>query len=381
MLISMQEAIARTIDYQTRNKINCSLYSTNAYWRGKLVSDVLEKQTVKELLVAYGGQAPIKFDDSLEGEALDKAIDAHVVCALQYMIDDDFRVPGADGTVFSAIEVRQLLNQHPNLIHNLQEYINEFETDLYACYSIREFVPALVALENIKKPGFDLCVGTNEQTLQIIKGWIENGQERGRLIHRQEEPHFLIKEARWIKHSHGCYLDYKLVHGKPSILWVDSYPVTIGHGAFYKLKLQLEALNKDVHLGDVQLHTQNSSSGCHVFALNAAKQIYRDPTCLDHIHEVNCHYRSEGLYADWIIPSRLLKHTQSSKQLMWFMNNTPRPLDEPVNKKGENLWEYRAKHEVQAPGEQYFLMRSIFPKRLAYLKELRESFGVPAVKL
>ena len=373
MLISMQEAIKRTLSYEESKKIDKPLCTYSRDWNRMTVKEALADQAIRELLISYGGQVPIKFDDSLEGDELDKAIDEHVVASLEYMIDDDFRQPGAVGTVFSATQVRDLLQGEPNLIYFLQEVIDLLQENPYRDITVMQFVPALIALENIKKPGLSLQYSVNDELFGVIKGWIESGQEYGRLIHHQENR----------THRHCHYFDYRLVNGKPSLLWLDSWFFFTARGPFYDLKQKLDGLNKDYAFGGVRLLTQNGATGCHVFALNTAKQAYQDEDGMIAMHAANiaAPVNGEALQNKQLVPAHFMKHTQSSGRLEQFFEEHPAAQFDPVNFAGETLSMYRMRYSTQGKFDIKPMMRSIYDKRLQYLLELRESFGVPAVKL
>ena len=374
MLISMKEAIARTIEWEDNKPQSSKMNTTKGYWNSLTVKDVLANPDVVECLLKSANGQLIEFSDTISEVALFHEIDKFVVMQVTGLINHDFLPPDTSGSIFSKDELAKLTDKNPNLLSSLEFAIDQLEDSPYKNVPVRDFLPALVALENLKKPDFDLQYSKNDEAFTIIGDWIASGKERGRLIH--------LTDADW--HLHAQYLDYKLVDGRqPSVLWIDSWYVHDGYGSFLDFQTALRRKNngacKEVDIAAIELKNQSVGHGCPIFALNTAKQIYKDRGDLDALHQQNVELPSSAsrkIKSDAIIPAHMMKHTQSGERLKEYLRKNPEAATAPVNKKGATLQQYRDLHYLYAPFDKETHMRSIYIKRLDALVELRDALGM-----
>lgn len=297
---------------------------------------------------------------------------------------------------------------------------------IYTYILTTEFAPALVALENLKKPDLHLqyCDNTTEFR-DAIKDCIEKKTPNARFLVRYE-----AEENRGV---HVAYFDYQLRNDVPSVLQLDSAAYSNRQPGFmlFTAKSALESLDPKLQFAGLEVNIQKSNTECPIFALNTAKQMYKNPTGLDHIHELNCkgvlvgkrsvevpdaqtqHHvdetappdsvkqsqgkvRNDYLDAepapvklvkrrsaenpfvkpyrnvDELLPPTLLKHSQSKTRNSDYFSLQPGAEPLPVNQKGETLAQYQDKHGIKlTPTSQNKVSGSIFQKRLEYLQELR----------
>ena len=375
MLITMRECIKRA----TYNGVPARESVINGNFSIFKVKEHLAKAAVQELLIRYS--EPILFPDGLSKDELDKAIKDLVIRQVEDIVQYEFPIPKPTPHVvsdvrFSQEQVDKLTLENTSLLRSLHFTLDELDDDPYRALSVRALLPAMVELENTKKPDFDLQVCTNEETVAKILLWAQSGKEHGRIVHNND--YTIHADGNTVHHRHAVYLDYKLVDGKPSVLMLDAYRFDEDCGEFAELKLNLRNANKDIALGGIALTTQSSSFGCHVFALNAAKQAYRNPHALDVFHEENVKNTKtkRKIDAEDRIPANFMKHTQSGHRLLNHFSDNEQADTATVNNKGETLALYRARHfhmGILSPAPQ---MRSIYDKRLEYLLELSDALGL-----
>ena len=375
MLITMRECIKRA----TYNGIPARESVINGNFSIFTVKDHLAKAAVQELLIRYS--EPILFPDGLSKDELDKAIQQFVIRQVEDVVQYDFPIPKATPHVvsdvrFSPEQISKLTTENPKLLSSLQFTLDELDDDPYRALSVSALLPALAELENTKKPGFDLQVGTNEDAIAKLVSWMQSGKEHGRLIHNIENSVTVSNTTVGLKHA--VYLDYKLVDGKPSVLMIDSYRFDDHCGEFLEFARDLKKFNKDVSVGGIELKAQSSSHGCHVFALNAAKQAYKNPHALDDFHQENVKNTKtkRKINAQDRMPANFMKHTQSSHALLNYFSDNEQADTATVNNKGETLAQYRARHVHLGILSKDPMMRSIYDKRLEYLLELKDALGV-----
>ena len=375
MLINMRECIKRACGYEP------PLSRTIAKGRFGIfcVKQHLAIAAMQELVIRYS--EPILFPDDLSKDELDKAIRQFVIRQVEDVVEYEFPIPKATPRIvsdvrFSQEQVDKLTLENTSLLRSLQFTLDELGDDPYKALAVRAFLPALAELENTKKPDFDLQVCTNDDAIAKIVWWMQSGKTHGRILYNSE---YSVTAANMtVNHSHVVYLDYKLVDGKPSVLMVDSYRFDNDCGDFSQFQKDLKRFNPDIAVGGIELKSQSSSFGCPIFALNAAKQIYKNPKALDVFHQVNV--KNEGtkrkLGGMVPVPAILMKHTQSGNELLAYFDENKEASTASVNDHGETLALYRARHVhmgVASPAPQ---MRSIYDKRFEYLLELRDAFDL-----
>ena len=372
MLITMKNAIERAMAFEENSFTPPFMNTSKGEWNARTVKEVIANTDIQTLLIEYANDRQLQFPDDLSEKELNRTIDEFIIMQVTELIDRDFQQPQTSDVVFSQEQIEKLTAKNHGLLDLLDSKISQLQADPYRVSASKEFLPALVALENLKKPDFGLKYSKNNQAFHIISEWIKNGQEHGHLVHMTDDD----------SHMHAQYLDYKLIDGKPSVLWLDSWYVRDGYGAFHDFRRDLIRLNngacKNVALGAVELQNQSVGHGCPIFALNAAKQAYKAPKALDALHQKNADlllFESRQLNPDPILAPHFMKHTQSSTRMAEYLDGNPEWFTEPVNKKGETLGQYRERHYLYADSDQEKHMRSIYHKRLDCLVELRKAFG------
>lgn len=273
-------------------------------------------------------------------------------------------------------------------IKSLNTAIREFEKSFqennnwaHITIGLAEFVPALVEMENLKKPGLNLRYCKNPKIF---------GKEIAQCI-ADNTPYarFIVKRARW---EHVAYFDYQFREGCPSILQVDSAPFS----AIWASELgcdvrdQVRGLHPELRFSGLDLGVQVSDNGCQAFALNLAKQLYRHPEALEEAHQRNikdelCPLDPKAtpqkpwVRADKLIPPILMKHSQSSMRTKEYLAADSSSLlaNAKINSKGDTLNSYQANHKATegTRGHEKSLVSTIFIKRLDYLKELRDAIS------
>ena len=375
MLITMKSAIERAMAYEESCPTSPLINTSKGHWNAYSIQEVLANADIQTLLIEYAKDRQLQFSDDLSGNELDRAIDEFLVTRVTELIDNDFQEPKTPGVVFSKDEVDELTANSPELLSSLESTIGQLEVLPYRPVPVREFLPALIKLENLKKPDLDLQYAYNAEVFPVIEEWVTSGKERARLVY-MENIDF---------HIHAQYLDYKLVDGnKPSLLWLDSWHVHEGFGSFRDFTLDLRRLNsdaKDIGLGAIELRNQSVNHGCPIFALNTAKQVYKDPKALDALHQKNANLlpgESRKIKSDAILAPHFMKHTQSPTRMAAYRGSNPEGFTGPVNKKGETLADYNDRHYLYSDYDDAQHMRSIYHKRLDSLLELRTAFGISA---
>lgn len=242
-----------------------------------------------------------------------------------------------------------------------------------------QFAPALIALENLKKPNLNLhyCNSIAEMR-SFIQGCVD-----------QKIPHANVV-VRLDDSEHVAYFDYKLTNGIPSVLQLDS--ASYGPGAtgalLHGVRRALEGLGQNIKFCGIDIGVQKSYTECSIFALNIAKQILKDPQGLDQLHELNAKerllvsspdypsFKPASRNADFALPARLMKHSQSTTRTKDYLEENPTAANQPINSKGETLEQYQARNAAKVkPEDAKALANSIYVKRLDYLRELRSALS------
>ena len=379
MLITIKDAIERAMLYE--DKHSAKPFETP---KGDLgawpVRNVLttEAHVIRELLVAHEETETVYFPDNLSADELDKEIDQFVIKELSKLATVDPLTPPAPLKArFSEEQIKQLTAKDISLLPSLQSTIDQLTVDPYQYIGVKQFLPALVALENLKKPDLDLHLSYNADTLTKIDEWVKDGREHGSLIH-VEESVFDVGPTR-IDYYHANYFDYKLVAGKPSILWMDSWKMDTEAKVFREFQANLKAACPGASIGGVELRNQSAAHGCPIFAINSAKQVYKDPKGLDALHQKNINLlpiQSRKIYSDPLLAAHFMKHTQSNGRLLEYFKNNPKERAMPVNDKFVTAAQYRQQHLLKGKFDVGLHMRSIYEKRLTCLIELRDALGI-----
>lgn len=247
----------------------------------------------------------------------------------------------------------------------------------HAGLAMKEFVPALVLIENLKKPRLNLKYCSSPAQLgKEIADAVAKGISEGR---------FIVKTERG---NHMAYFDFKMVGQIPSVLNLDSAPFSnmVPTLLASEVNRALKASNPAIRYAAIDTNIQHSAEGCPVFSLNLAKQVFKNPEGLAHLHLRNAQGElttgaeqndvpSFNVRVDADVPPSLMKHSQSSKRTKEYLEANPAVANVPVNKKGDTLSAYQQKHKSieRFDGQEKMLVDGIFVKRLKYLKELRDA--------
>ena len=361
----MQQALLIASEYEFNRPKMKLLPIDKQNWGAISVSNILSNPAIQELLTKYAGSKPISFPDNLTDDELDIAVNEFVIKEVTALINRDFLPPSTFKTTFTDEQLTEFLAKEPSLIFLLEHLIGKLQEDPYRETAVRDFLPALVELENIKKPDIKLQCSLNDETFVKIGEWIKSGNESARIIHLNEESDY----------AHANYLDCRLVEGEPSILWIDSWSIDPLNGHFPLFQKELKSLYPNAILGGVPLKNQSAHHGCPIFALNAAKQAFKPEGNLEAIHLKNIANpkKNRKLEVDDLVPAQYMKHTQSNTRLLAYFEANPSEKRVPINDKCQTLTEYRKEHTHAVASDPTPRMRSIYHKRLDYALELRDA--------
>ncbi|WP_455478339.1 YopJ/AvrA family T3SS effector serine/threonine acetyltransferase [Bartonella sp. B10] len=209
-----------------------------------------------------------------------------------------------------------------------------------------KWMPKLIEQANKKYPEMQLNFATTpEEVVASVKKMVNEGISSSRLITNVggEAIHFSV-------------IDQRNVNGETSLVLLDTTTFNNQYAAISALKIKtaIEASQlPHCYFSMAEMDIQRSPSECGILSLALAKKLYRESNKLQRLHEDNvrgvlCNrdvpVSCEQL--DEYLPSTFFKHVQSSKRLREYMKANPKDFHKPVNKKGEDLCERRAKNLV-----------------------------------
>jgi len=355
-------------------------------WKMWSVGKALKNPTLMRLLEERHRDQDIEFDFGSNIEENERKIYDYVIHSLEQMIAQDCLPLQAHlAAVKLPPEVLQdgLVREKAYYFH-LEQMIDEIAIENDSYQNTRPYTLDLITLENLKKPDFGLQYFESEEEIaQHIQYCIANGIEHSPMILYRDD------------YSHTVYFDYKVIDGKPHLLMLDSIALerqenreeqeaqTQNHGAndqnLYveeidqKMKKSLAQLDTPVGFIACGTDVQKSQWGCNMFALNFAKQAYRDKTALDELHRADP--LADQVLLSTMIPARFLKHDQSLADMSALTAFSTRARFEPVNQKQKTLLEYAQDHRYQPSHKTYKQQQSLWEKRQAYLVELRDALS------
>ncbi|SUX55949.1 YopJ family acetyltransferase [Chromobacterium vaccinii] len=232
----------------------------------------------------------------------------------------------------------------------------------------RKFMPDLVRVANETKPGVNLSYRDSPQDIgSFIKSEMDRGALSGRVIlNRGAGIHFAV-------------LDYKVVDGKPSVLFFE--PANLKNlGPMFLLastEVNLKGL-EGACFSAFEMDIQRSDAECGMFSLSLAKKLHKESVIVDGLHASNIAGQLEpengsylsGPEVDKLMPPSFYKHTQGRTRLKQYLNINENG-GELVNKKGQTLLERQQQYVEETSGGRN-VIKSMHEKRLIELERLRK---------
>ncbi|QND85693.1 Uncharacterized protein ChrSV_3467 [Chromobacterium vaccinii] len=232
----------------------------------------------------------------------------------------------------------------------------------------RKFMPDLVRVANETKPGVNLSYRDSPQYIgSFIKSEMDRGALSGRVIlNRGAGIHFAV-------------LDYKVVDGKPSVLFFE--PANLKNlGPMFLLastEVNLKGL-EGACFSAFEMDIQRSDAECGMFSLSLAKKLHKESVIVDGLHASNIAGQLEpengsylsGPEVDKLMPPSFYKHTQGRTRLKQYLNVNENG-GELVNKKGQTLLERQQQYVEDTSGGRN-VIKSMHEKRLIELERLRK---------
>jgi len=369
MQISMEEAIVIAAHYEAQKpeKEATRIKSSRAFWNCHLVKYIFSDRLIPMWLAKAHEGTAIIVDDSWSPEKQFKSIHEFVVKEVENLIEHHFYIPSdrRHPLMISDAARARLLKKNPELIFDLGCNIFHTKENPDCNVSCVPLIDAFIELEKVKHPDFDAiyCDGIEELMVQIKQAIADKKTHLGAVLH-----------AVAFGGRHVVYIDCQLVDGRLSVLQVDGYRIILGGCSIYEcLKEALAELPQKFHFMAVQLDLQRTTGGCEIFAFNFAKQVRRNPDCLDQLHAA-CLLHDPAVSIpetrQWV-PAKLMKHQQSSRRVKMYLAKNPDSKGLAINTKHQTLLQYFEAHKRAYLGEERNL--SIFDKRHQYLQELRNS--------
>jgi len=369
--IMIAQSIARS-----DHRVGTTRFFENA--KGKFsewsVDDAMKDETLIRLLKERVGDQELVFTFTSSIDTNERMIYQYVVDEIEKLLEDDF-VPKTSRNPSVALPPNHLLEgvkNNPGFMYNLEKAVDKMKERPESHQYLRCYTKQLVALENLKKPDFGLhYCETFEQLVEHLAQCQKAGIDYSPIILNHDE----------IKHC--IYFDYKVQGGRPHLLMLDSVAVSRPENQnnddsdenimsdMAQFSQTLHELNIPVGFTACGTSVQKSQWGCNVFALNFAKQAYRDKTALDELHRAPINATPKML--DTLIPARFLKHDQSLNHLDVLLEYCDKAKTQPVNQTGQTLMDYANEHRYKFAHQKAAQQHSLWEKRLAYFEELRDA--------